>query len=339
MTRTLKIRDTHISLAHGNGGRMMRELIEELFVPELANPQLDTGADAVSLPIPADQELVVTTDGFTVQPLEFPGGNIGSLAVHGTVNDLAVSGAVPRFMTLSVFLEEGLEIALLRRVIDSLAGAARECGVAVVAGDTKVVGRGDCDGIYLAATGIGFKQRGVRFALDCVRAGDRILVSGPIGDHGAAVMLARQEFGLRGDLQSDAASVLAQAQALMTVAGLRFMRDPTRGGLATVAHEVARTAGLTVRLSEAQIPVNDSVQSVCELLGFDPLYLACEGRLVAVVAPETAEAALAALSTVAPRAALIGDLSVGSSQVVLDTAFGGQRSLDELEDDPLPRIC
>jgi hydrogenase expression/formation protein HypE len=339
MTRILKIRDTHISLAHGNGGRMMRELIEELFVPALANPQLDTGADAVSLPIPADQELVVTTDGFTVQPLEFPGGNIGSLAVHGTVNDLAVSGAVPRFMTLSVFLEEGLEIALLRRVIDSLASAARECGVAVVAGDTKVVGRGDCDGIYLAATGIGFKQRGVRFALDCVRAGDRILVSGPIGDHGAAVMLARQEFGLRGDLQSDAASVLPQAQALMTVAGLRFMRDPTRGGLATVAHELARAAGLTVRLLEAQIPVNDSVQSVCELLGFDPLYLACEGRLVAVVAPETAEAALAALSTVAPRAALIGDLRGGSSQVVLDTAFGGQRSLDELEDDPLPRIC
>jgi hydrogenase expression/formation protein HypE len=339
MTRALKFRETHISLAHGNGGRMMRELIEELFAPALANPQLDTSADAVSLPIPADQELVVTTDGFTVQPIEFPGGNIGSLAVHGTVNDLAVSGAVPRFMTLSVFLEEGLEIALLRRVIGALANTARDCGVAVVAGDTKVVGRGDCDGIYLAATGIGFKSRGACLALDRVRAGDRILVSGPIGDHGAAVMLARQEFGLRGDLKSDAASVLPQAQVLMTVAGLHFMRDPTRGGLATVAHELARAAGLTVRLSEAQIPVNDSVQSVCELLGFDPLYLACEGRLVAVVAPETAEAALAALLTVAPRAALIGDLRVGSSQVVLDTAFGGQRSLDELEDDPLPRIC
>src|ERR1700723_4657900 len=161
-------RDTHVSLAHGNGGRLMRELIDEVFIRVLKNPFLDTTADATSLPAPAAQDLVVTTDGFTVQPLEFPGGNIGSLAVHGTVNDLAVSGAVPRFMTLSVFLEEGLEIALLRRVIDSLAGAARECGVAVVAGDTKVVGRGDCDGIYLAATGIGFKQRGVRFALDCV---------------------------------------------------------------------------------------------------------------------------------------------------------------------------
>jgi len=339
MPRTAGFHDTHISLAHGNGGRMMRELIEELFAPNLLNPQLDTSADAVGLPTPSDQELVVTTDGFTVQPLEFPGGNIGSLAVHGTVNDLAVSGAVPRFMTLSVFLEEGLEIALLRRVIEALAGAARDCQIAVVAGDTKVVGRGDCDGIYLAATGIGFRPIGTCFALDRVRAGDRILVSGPIGEHGAAVMLARQEFGLRGTLQSDAASVLPQTQALMRVAGLRFMRDPTRGGLATVAHEIARTAGLAVRLCEARIPISDSVQSVCELLGYEPLYLACEGRIVAVVAPEAAEVALAQLRTVAPLAALVGELDAGSPQVILDTAFGGQRALDELEDDPLPRIC
>jgi hydrogenase expression/formation protein HypE len=317
----------------------MRELIEELFAPAFANPHLDTRADAVALPTPDGRDLVVTTDGFTVQPLEFPGGNIGSLAVHGTVNDLAVSGAEPHFITLSVFLEEGLEIALLRRVIDALADAARDGGVAVVAGDTKVVGRGDCDGMYLAATGIGFRPAGAHFGLDRVRAGDRILVSGPIGDHGAAVMLAREEFGLRGDLKSDAASVLPEAQALMTVPGLRFMRDPTRGGLATVAHEMARAAGLTVRLSEAQIPVNDSVQSVCELLGFDPLYLACEGRLVAVVAPEAAETALTALRAVAPRAMLIGELQSGSPQVVLATSFGGLRVLDELEDDPLPRIC
>jgi hydrogenase expression/formation protein HypE len=339
MARTSKLRDTHISLAHGNGGRMMRELIEELFVPALANAQLDVSADAVSLPIPADRELVVTTDGFTVKPLEFPGGNIGSLAVHGTVNDLAVSGALPRFMTLSVFLEEGLEIALLRRVIAELAKAARDCGVAVVAGDTKVVGRGDCDGMYLATTGVGFRARDTCLAMDRVRAGDCILVSGPIGNHGAAVLLARQEFGLRGDLLSDAASVLPQAQALMTTTGLRFMRDPTRGGLATVAHELARATGLTVRLSEAQIPLSESVQSVCELLGFDPMYLACEGRVVAVVAPETASAALAELRTVAPLAALIGKLNLGSPQVILETAFGGERALDELEDDPLPRIC
>jgi hydrogenase expression/formation protein HypE len=339
MSRAQESRETHIALAHGNGGRMMRELIEGLFIPALANPYLDAGADAVPLPIRADQDLVVTTDGFTVQPLEFPGGNIGSLAVHGAINDLAVCGATPRFLTLSVFLEEGLEIAVLRRVIDAMAAAARDCGVSVVAGDTKVVGRGDCDGIYLATTGIGFRPRGVCLSFDRVRAGDRILVSGPVGSHGAAVMLARQEFGLRGALQSDAASVLPQAQALMTVEGLRFMRDPTRGGLATVAHELARATKLRVRLSEAQIPVDDSVQSVCELLGFDPLYLACEGRILAVVAPETADAALAALRTVAPQAALIGELNVGASAVVLNTSFGGQRSLDELEDDPLPRIC
>jgi hydrogenase expression/formation protein HypE len=339
MMRTGAFRDTHISLAHGNGGRLMRELIEQVFVPALANPHLDTGADAVSLPLPADRELVMTTDGFTVQPLEFPGGNIGSLAVHGTVNDLAVSGAVPRFMTLSAFLEEGLEIALLRRVVDAMARAAHDCGIAVVAGDTKVVGRGDCDGIYLATTGVGFRPQGTHFALDRIRAGDRILVSGPIGDHGAAVMLARQEFGIYGDLKSDAGSVLAQAQALVGVTGLRFMRDPTRGGLGTVAHELARATGLTVCLSEASIPINDSVQSVCELLGFDPLFLACEGRIVAVVAPDAAEVALAALCTVAPSAALIGELAVGTAQVVLNTAFGGQRVLDELEDDPLPRIC
>ena len=339
MRRMSGFRAAEVSLAHGNGGRLMRELIEELFVPALANPHLDTSVDAVALPVQGGQELVVTTDGFTVKPLEFPGGNIGSLAIHGTVNDLAVSGATPHFITLSAFLEEGLAVAQLRRVIESLARAARDSGVAVVAGDTKVVGRGDCDGIYLATTGVGFRPQGARLSLDRVRAGDRILVSGTVGDHGAAVMLARQEFGLRGDLQSDAASVLPQTQALMRVAGLRFMRDPTRGGLATVAHELARACRVTVHLSEARIPINDSVQSVCELLGFDPLYLACEGRVVAVVAPDTAEAALAEVRAVAPGAALIGECSSGPPQVILDTAFGGQRMLDELEDDPLPRIC
>ena len=339
MVNRTEFRDTQISLAHGNGGRMMRELIEQVFVSALANPYLDSNADAVALPLPGDREMLVTTDGFTVQPLEFPGGNIGSLAVHGTINDLAVSGAVPQFITLNAFLEEGLDMALLRRVVEALAAAARECGVAVVAGDTKVVGRGDCDGIYLATTGIGFRPHGTRLGVNRVCAGDQLLVSGPIGDHGAAVMLARQEFGLYGDLKSDAASVLVQAQALMTVPGLRFMRDPTRGGLATVAHELARATGLGVRLSEATIPVRDSVQSICELLGFDPLFLACEGRIVAVVAPEAAQAALAALRAVAPEAALIGHLRAGAAEVMLETSFGGQRALDQLEDDPLPRIC
>jgi len=317
----------------------MRELIDEVFARVLKNPFLDTTTDAVSLPTPVGEELVVTTDGFTVKPLEFPGGNIGSLAVHGTVNDLAVVGAMPRFMTLSVFIEEGLDIAVLRRVADSLAQAASACSVSVVAGDTKVVGRGECDGIYLSATGIGFKSSNQRFALDRVKVGDRILVSGSVGDHGAAVMLARKEFGFRGDLKSDAASVLDETRALIGVVGLRFMRDPTRGGLATVAHEIARATGFAVQLIEAQIPINDAVRSVCELLGFDPLYMACEGRIVAVVAPEACESALSALRRVAPAAALIGEIRAGGPQVVLETSFGGLRSLDELEDDPLPRIC
>jgi hydrogenase expression/formation protein HypE len=317
----------------------MRELIETVFARAFAEPLLDTAVDAAALTTPPGEQLVVTTDGFTVQPLEFPGGNIGSLAVHGTVNDLAVSGAVPRYITLGVILEEGLPIAVLHRVADALALAARQCGVSVVAGDTKVVGRGDCDGVYLSMTGFGFKPAHVRYALDRIRPGDRLLVSGPVGEHGAAVMLAREEFGFRGNLKSDAASILPEARALMGVTGLRFMRDPTRGGLATVAHEIARATAMAVHLSEAAIPVADAVQSVCELLGFDPLYLACEGRLVAVVAPESAAAALAALKAVAPQASLIGEIRADAPQVILDTAFGGQRWLDELEDDPLPRIC
>jgi hydrogenase expression/formation protein HypE len=332
-------RDTHLSLAHGNGGRRMRELIDDVFAQALSNPWLDTNVDAVSLPTPLREELMVTTDGFTVQPIEFPGGNIGSLSVHGTVNDLAVSGAIPKFITLSVFLEEGLDIAVLRRVVNALAAAARECDVSVVAGDTKVVGRGDCDGIYISTTGIGFRTPGMSLSPKNVRVGDRIIVSGPIGEHGAAVMLARGEYGFSGSLESDAASVLKEAQALLNHGAVRFMRDPTRGGLATVAHEIVRASGHAIRLTEACIPISDTVQSVCELLGFDPLYLACEGRLVAVVAPEKADSALAALRTVAPQADLIGEIVVGDAQVILETSFGGRRCLDELDDDPLPRIC
>ncbi len=209
----------------------------------------------------------------------------------------------------------------------------------VVAGDTKVVGRGECDGIYLATTGIGVRRHGLRLGLDRIRAGDVVIVSGPVGDHGAAVMLAREEFGMQGDLRSDAASVLPYAQALLPIEGLRFMRDPTRGGLATVLNEIVHASHCHIRVRERDIPIRDPVQSVCELLGFDPLYLACEGQLVAVVAAQSADAALNALRRIAPDAALIGAISQGTPQVVLETGFGGQRVLDELEDDPLPRIC
>jgi hydrogenase expression/formation protein HypE len=329
-----------ILLAHGNGGRLMRELIDELFARHLANPQLDTRADAVTLAWP-EQELVLTTDGFTVQPLEFPGGDIGSLAVHGTVNDLAVAGATPAYLALNVFLEEGFDAARLEHLIASLAQAARVCGVQVVAGDTKVVPRGQGGGLYLATTGIGRRARALRLGVDCIQPEDRILVSGPVGDHGIAVLLAREEFGLAGDLRSDAAPVLALTRALLPLPGLRFMRDPTRGGLATVAHEIARACTLEVRLQESSIPVRPAVRAACEMLGYDAMYLACEGRVVAVVAPQDADAALGAWRALpqARDAAIIGRVRAGRPGVVLETELGGERLLDELEDDPLPRIC
>lgn len=334
------MRDPHVRLAHGNGGRLMRELIEQLFARHLGNPLLDVNTDAATLPH-TPGELLLTTDGFTVKPLEFPGGNIGSLAVHGTVNDLAVSGARPLYLTLNAFIEEGFELAQLERIVAGIARAARESGVAVVAGDTKVLPRGEGGGIYLATTGVGVRASAGRLGLDRVQEGDVILVSGPVGDHGTAVMLAREQFGLRGDLTSDAASVLPLAEAVWRLPGLRFMRDPTRGGVATVAHEIARGTGLTARLGGVTIPVREPVAAVCEMLGYDPLYLACEGRVVAVVAEAEADAALAAWRGLpAGRdAQVIGKVHAGKAQVVLETEFGGERLLEELEEDPLPRIC
>ncbi len=332
--------DTHISLAHGNGGRYMRELIEALFARHLANPLLRVNVDAASLPA-LQGELMVTTDGFTVQPLEFPGGSIGSLAVHGTVNDLAVSGATPHYLTLNAFIEEGFEIAQLERIIISLAHAARDANVAVVAGDTKVVRRGEGGGLYLATTGIGVRPGNLRLGLEHICAGDAVLVSGPVGDHGIAVMLAREQFGLYGELQSDATSVLPLTQALLPLSGLRFMRDPTRGGLATVMHEICHATELQVRLKQTAIPVRDEVLSVCEILGYDPMFLACEGRVLAIIEAAQANHALARWQALPQGvdAAIIGHISAGRAQLVLETELGGERIVQELEDDPLPRIC
>ncbi|HEX8873679.1 MAG TPA: hydrogenase expression/formation protein HypE [Nitrosospira sp.] len=332
--------DTHIRLAHGNGGSCMRELIETVFARHLSNPLLNVQADAVALP-PMDGVVMMTTDGFTVQPLEFPGGTIGSLAVHGTVNDLAVSGAKPYYLTLNAFIEEGFDIAQLERIIVSLARAAREANVAVVAGDTKVLPRGEGGGLYLATTGVGVRPGNVQLGLDRVQPGDAILVSGPVGDHGIAVMLAREQFGLSGDLLSDAASVFPLTQALAPLEGLRFMRDPTRGGLATVLHEICRATGLEIRLNQVAVPVREQVAAVCEMLGYDPLFLACEGRVAAVVESTQANEALARLRALPQGcdAAIVGRVSVGRAHVILETELGGERILDELEDDPLPRIC
>ena len=335
------MQDTHVSLAHGNGGRYMHELIDELFATHLANPDLDTRADAATLPELPDGNLLMTTDGFTVQPIEFPGGNIGSLAAHGTINDLAVAGAQPLYFTLNCFIEEGLEFTLLDRVIASLAQTTKEAGVRVVAGDTKVLPRGEGGGIYLATTGIGVRPSGLDLGLDRIALGDKLLVSGPVGDHGISVMLAREQFGLKGDLLSDAASVLPLTQAALPIDGLKFMRDPTRGGLATVAHEINRSTGLSISLSAPDIPVRPQVESVCEMLGYDPMYLACEGRVVAAVSADQASALLDVWKALPEGndAAIIGEVIESRHAVTLRTEIGGERILEQLEDDPLPRIC
>ena len=333
------MQDTHISLAHGNGGRYMRELIEEIFARYLGNPELDVQADAAAIS-PGEGQLLFTTDGFTVQPLEFPGGNIGSLAVHGTTNDLAVAGAIPKYLSLNAFIEEGMEIAMLERIIRSLAEAAAAIEVKVVAGDTKVLRRGEGGGLYLATTGIGVRL-GAPLAISNIQAGDAILVSGPVGDHGIAVMLAREEFGLQGDIQSDATSVLRLTTTAQQFDGLRFMRDPTRGGIATVCSEIQRATGMGIRLQQMQLPVRDTVQSVCEMLGYDPMYLACEGRVVAFINASQASDLLLAWQQLdeGKNASIIGEVDKNLNQVVMQTELGGERILEELEDDPLPRIC
>ena len=336
----MTMQDQHITLAHGNGGRFMRELIQELFATHLASPDLDTDTDAAAIQLPPGQPLF-TTDGFTVRPLEFPGGNIGSLAVHGTCNDLAVAGGDPLYLTLNAFIEEGMEMTQLERLVGSIGQAAQESGVQVVAGDTKVLPRGEGSGVCFATAGIGIRPHGVQLGMNRIQAGDRLLISGPVGDHGVCVMLAREEFGMRGDLRSDAASVLPLTRAVRALPGVRFMRDPTRGGLATVCHEIAHARQLRIVLEGPQIPVHDPVQSVCEMLGYDPLFLACEGRVVAVAAPDAADEVLARWRALPEggEAMQIGHIGEGPARVELETELGGRRILEELQDDPLPRIC
>jgi len=257
------------------------------------------------------------------------------------VNDLAVAGADPLYFTVSALIEEGLEIAALDRYIASFARAARHNHVAVVAGDTKVVRRGEGSGLYLSVTGIGVRRAGARLAMDRIVPDDVVLVSGPVGDHGIAVMLARQQFGLSGELRSDSASVLPLTRAVRDFPDLKFMRDPTRGGLATVAHEIARACGHSVALDQNAVPLRPEVVSVCEMLGYDPYFLACEGRVVAVADPFAADEVLARWRALPEGrdACIIGRIETGGGRVILETGLGGRRILDELEDDPLPRIC
>ncbi len=336
-------RDAVIELVHGAGGKASRRLIEGLFLPLLTNPVLAHLDDAAILPINGFR-LAVTTDAFVVKPLRFPGGSIGELAINGTVNDLAVSGARPVGLSAAFIVEAGLPSEVLRAETEALAHAARRAGVAIIAGDTKVVEHGKADGLYIVTTGIGIVDPRAELGAHRVRPGDRILVSGPIGDHGITVLLARGELDLEADLVSDTRPLTPFVEALLEVAGpgLHWMRDPTRGGVATALNELARDAHVAIILTEEAIPIRDAVRGACELLGLDPLYIANEGQLLAVVHPAWADAALTALRQMpgGEHAACIGEVCEEPAGVVIvTTQYGGQRVIDMLVGDPLPRIC
>jgi hydrogenase expression/formation protein HypE len=321
--------DEVVTLAHGAGGTSTRRLVEELFVQELSNPLLDELGDAA-----VADGLAFTTDSFVVKPLFFPGGDIGELAVNGTVNDLAVAGAEPLWLSAGFVIEEGFPLDDLRRIARSMSHAAEAAGVAVVAGDTKVVERGSADGLFVTTAGLGR----MRATFGRPRAGDRVLLSGTIGDHGFAVLVARGDLRLESALESDTAPLNGLTARLIELGPeLRWMRDPTRGGLATTLNELAASTGLAVRLEERAIPVRPEVAGAAEILGIDPLYVANEGKLVAVVAPEAADEAVERLGG---DAAIIGELAADPPGfVLLETALGGSRIVDMLVGDPLPRIC
>ena len=338
-----RFRDDTITMAHGAGGKATHSLVAGLFAEAFANESLNELADAARLDVLGTQ-LAFTIDAFVVRPLRFPGGSIGELAVNGTVNDLAVSGARPMAIAAAFVIEEGLSSDVLRSEVRAMAEAAQKAEVEIVAGDTKVVERGKADGMYIATTGIGIIDTRVSLSAASISVGDRLLVSGAIGDHGTAIMLARGELDLDADIESDTASVWPAALALIETAGdgLRVMRDPTRGGVATVLNELAGDAEVGLVVDEAAIPIHPPVQGACEILGIDPMYVANEGKLIAVVADDVAEDALAALRG-APggeEAVLAGRVErEPAGMVLVKTAFGGTRIMDMLVGDPLPRIC
>jgi len=332
-----------VTLAHGAGGKATASLVESMFVPAFSVGAPAPLTDGAVLALPSGDALVLTTDSFVVSPLRFAGGSIGHLAVHGTVNDLAVMGAEPRWLSVAFVIEEGLALGVLQEIVDDIASAARDSGVVVVTGDTKVVERGAADGLYVTTAGVGLLPAGRCLDASAVRAGDRVIVSGPIGRHGVAVILARGDLALEADVTSDTAPIHGLVSALLSGAPTtRWLRDPTRGGVATVCNELARDTGLGVVLDEDAVPVDEVVRGVCDLLGIDPLYVANEGRVVAVVAEEEAGAALAALRA-APggeAAAVIGAVAhQPTGMVVARNRFGGTRVVDLLVGDPLPRIC
>jgi len=343
LSAAVRFRDSQIEMAHGAGGKASRRLVEGLFAPLFGGSLLGPLNDAACLEVDGTR-LAFTTDSFVVHPLRFPGGSIGELAVNGTVNDLAVSGARPLALVVSFVLEAGIEGSLVEAEARALAEAARRAGVQIVGGDTKVVEHGKADGMYVTTAGLGRVDPRVRLSPQEVRPGDRILLSGPIGDHGITILLARGEIDLEAEIRSDTRSVLPLVESLLDAAapGVRWMRDPTRGGVATSLNELARDCGLGIVLWEESIPTRDAVRGACELLGLDPLHIANEGQFLAVIAPELADAALAALQATpgGEEAVIIGEVREQPARTVLGVAsYGGTRVVDMLVGDPLPRIC
>jgi len=341
--RKAKIREERITMAHGAGGKATHTLIEALFLDAFRNPQLERMEDQAVFPV-ADVAVALTTDSYVVSPLFFPGGNIGELAVNGTVNDLAMSGARPLHLSAGFILEEGFPVADLQRIVASMAAAATAAGVSIVTGDTKVVQRGKADGCYINTAGVGVLERDITLGADQARPGDVVLVSGPIGDHGVTIMLARGELDISSDITSDTAPLAGLVDTLLTATtdGVRCLRDATRGGVATILNEVAVASDVAVVVNEAAVPMRTEVRGASEILGIDPLYVACEGRMVVVVDGARAEAALAALRShpLGADAAIIGEIKADPpTLVLLRTEFGGTRIVDMLIGDPLPRIC
>ncbi len=332
-----------VLMSHGSGGTMMRDIIEQMFFDAYAGDILRRGDDAAALQL-ASGRVAMSTDTFVVWPHFFPGADIGHLAVCGTVNDVATAGATPRFLSCAFVLEEGYPLEELRRVCASIAATAREAGVEIVTGDTKVVNRGHGDGIYINTTGIGELREGVDLSGSYCKPGDKILLSGTLGDHGIAVISTREELGFATSIESDAAPLnhlIAGVLDACPVGSVRCFRDPTRGGLASPLNELAGASGVDMRVDEAAVPVHDEVRGACELLGYDVFQVANEGKMVCICAPEVADAALAAMRAdkYGTEAAIIGEVCEGNGRVFLRTPFGSERILDMLVGEQLPRIC
>lgn len=343
--RKLNFRNGRIDMNHGAGGRLATQLVQELFLPAFDNPILSSGNDAALLDLPHNQQLVMATDGHVISPIEFPGGDIGSLSVHGTINDVAMMGAKPLYLSAGFILEEGLELSTLKRIVESMGAAAKDTGVPVVTGDTKVVERGMCDKLFITTTGVGSVPPGRTISGDQARSGDAILVSGTMGDHGVAIMASRESLTFDTTIRSDSAALHGLVESLLNAlpdGSIHVLRDPTRGGLAATLNEIATQSGVGMQLDENAIPVNAEVAAACELLGLDPLYIANEGKCIVICDNAQADRAIAAMHAhpLGKHAAIIGTVTKDSHNFIqMTSGFGGKRIVDWMSGEPLPRIC